>query len=174
MRKTLSLFITILSFHSLLAQSEVKRLPKHKLTQDYTVFMNGALSSCKMLQKINPKDIKNLEIITYKFTDPHHVYISDLAKNGLLKVKLKNTFKTISQSQLNKKFDLPENNEVYFDGYLIYNKDDKICKDAIVEIELVNPNAVNLLSHSVINIHTMDKQERHLPVIKGCSMRKVK
>lgn len=168
-------FYTFLFFYtycSINAQNQPKELPQHKLTKEYTVIINDALSSMKIFNKLNAKKVKNIEVIRFKSTgDPHIDRMPSLAKFGIVKIRYKQKIATFSQRELNTKYNLAPKNAIYFDGFLIDNKDYFITKNAINEIEIIEPTTENKLSQPVLNIWSLSKENRfNTPTDHSCSI----
>ena len=62
----------------------------------------------------------------------------------------------------------PFDTEIYYDGYLVENKSYKIFKKAIFEVEIVAPDTTNKLTGPVLNIWTLNKEERFRERRHGC------
>lgn len=168
--RNLLMTIFILFYHNLHSQNVVKKLPIHKLNEEPTLMINNALSSYSKIETLKPRKIKNIEVIKFKKTGaPHIDNIPVLGEYGIIKVSLKKTPKTITKVELNLKNNLPPNNEIYYDGFLIEYKDINICVNTINEIEIVKANSSNKLKTNVINIWTIEKENRQIKPIPKCS-----
>lgn len=162
----LNLFILpILLSYNLFSQNDKKTLDNYKLNNEYTVIMNGDLSSMEHLEYIT-KTLKQESIeetIIYEPNDQQNVHlkkIPNLCKNGVFELKVKNEILKTSQEQLNTHHKINPNNNIYYNGYLIENKSYKICTDAIFEIEIDSTSITKSSSNKVINVWTVNKSKR--------------
>ncbi|RKR12410.1 hypothetical protein CLV91_2537 [Maribacter vaceletii] len=85
----------------------------------------------------------------------------NLTEQGILFVDLKEKLISKTQSELNAFFGMDKQSEIYIDGYLLESKKYKIALKAIMEIEIVEPDATNHLTSNVLNIWTLKKSERY-------------
>lgn len=88
----------------------------------------------------------------------------NLLKYKLVHLKCNSTIKTKTQAELNSFWELEIDTPVYLDGFLIDNSYFEIATYAIIEIEKIKPNESNNLNKEVLNIWTLPKDKRYLPV----------
>lgn len=145
-------------------------------SENQTVFFNENLSSEQMLNKLSRKKIKqsveNIDVINLKKIKGDSIKHQLFNKNrGYFNVRLKSmTYKTISQSELNLRYNLESDNPIYFDGVLIPFKHIVVCIDAIYEIQKISKSQYDHLTNDVLNIWTLKPKKRTGYISKHTSM----
>ncbi len=157
------LFLSSISTYS---QSKINRLPNHKNPKVHTVFINGVIGSFLVLQESNLLD--DIENITKIDSDEKEMnVIPDEYRSAYREDDYE--FSMYNQKGINIEYNLDETNDIYLDGYLIKNKNYKIIKKAIVEVQTIKPDSINKLTKRVLNLWTLEKNGKTRLFIKGCS-----
>nr|WP_298996640.1 hypothetical protein [uncultured Allomuricauda sp.] len=109
----------------------------------------------EVLDKVN-----EISVLKYK-PDRENSDFYNLTSQGLILVELKKSVPSKTQSELNDFFGMDAQSDIYIDGYLLESKKYKIAIEGITEIEIVEPDTLNGLGNSVLNIWTLTKKERY-------------
>ena len=162
--KTILLLFILVGPGVIFSQKIIWKLPKHKSPHIPTYFIDGALASQRIINDLNPEDLEAIDLVDSgernmnKIPDNHYL-------NGSSKP---NEEDVVSQRELNMKYNLQPDTEIYYDGHLVENKSYKIFKKALLEMEIVTPDAINELASPVLNIWTLNKEERFRERRRGC------
>lgn len=141
---------------------EVEKLNVHKINSSTLVVKPNIIISVYMLSEFTIDDIKTFQ--TFRRGDDYPI-MSDylnLSEYQFFLIETDKEFEYISQNRLNKTYKLKKKSPIYLDGFLLTNRKYKIAKEAIVEIEIVESNNKNKISSKVLNIWTLQKEDRDL------------
>ena len=104
-----------------------------------------------MLNKISSDKVLELNIFKERKLGSTYLFIENEKSVGIITANINHEFKLKSQKELNVFFGLNEENDIYVNGYLLENKNQKISSESIVGIELIKADNFRL-KKSVLNI----------------------
>lgn len=162
MKIKLAFLTVLLSSSAVFGQQFEKLLHSKKNSPTYIVNKNTIVGS-DFTDYISAEGIKSMDVINPKqtLTDEHVKDFPNLSQYGLIIIEVSD-FKmaTKTQSEIRSFFGADANTKIYVDGYLLKKADYKIAVKSIKEIEIVKPNEQDLNDEKIINIWTLDKQNR--------------
>lgn len=166
MNTSIMLTLLLLVTATLFSQDEYVKLPQAK-TQNPTYIYNStiigsenAVTEFGESKKELKEQFNELSVLKDKQDRKSNTYYN-LTEYGMLFVDLKKEISSKTQIELNTFFGLKKRSNIYVDGYLIENKDYKICLTGIAEIEIIEPNSENKLKEKVLNVWTLTKNKRY-------------
>jgi len=166
MNKTIVLTLFLLVTVTLFSQDEYVKLPQAKTQNPTYLYNSSIIGSENAVEEFgkSEKELKEyfneLSILKDKQNRKSNTYYN-LTEYGMLFVDLKKDISSKTQAELNDFFNLKKQSDIYVDGYLVENKQYKICLTGISEIEIVEPNSKNKLNEKVLNIWTLAKNKRY-------------
>ena len=152
------LFFALLFSFSTLFNAQKYDLKSLKTTQTLVV-MNNTIASWNILKNMDVKQIKSITVFKEVNMTEELQALKAHAKNGILKVELKNKLKEKSSKLLkfNIKNGLPTETPVYVDGFLVSDNSYKILNKAVVEQKITETN-----SGKILNLWTMKEEHQQL------------
>ena len=162
-------FYTLILFtiSNLFAQENYTKLPSAKTQSPTFIFNEYIIGSEALLNSLvtSEKELKNvvkeLSVLKGKPEKGRDDYYN-LSEFGILFEDLKKKITSKSQSEINRFFGINPQNEIYVDGYLVEYKEYKIALASIIEIEFIEPEPSSKLEKRVLNIWTLNKNERYV------------
>jgi len=107
------------------------------------------ISNYASFLKIPRDSIFEMNIIKGKKLNSKNIFFDKNANESILVLKANGTFKIRTQKELNNFFGLPENRNIYVNGYLINNKNYSFLISSIKSIDLLKPNSITLKETSL-------------------------
>ena len=119
-------------------------LSQNTINSKKLALIDGMIASQSFVNK-NKQNIKSTTIIATEKQLPANLKGFNLPLTSV--VVKENYYDKIKVSEINKQFDLPENNPIYFDGNLIQDANIKVISNAIGEM-----TATTIEGKKVVNI----------------------
>lgn len=161
------ILLLILLNASILFSQEYQQLPEAK-TGSKTYLLNECiLGNEAVLYSLETKSLQSVKVHKENQScgcpEDENIPLN-LLKYKLVHLKCNSNIKTKTQAQLNSFWELEIDTPMYLDGFLIDNSYFEIATYAIIEVEKIKPNESNNLNKEVLNIWTLQKDERKRPV----------
>ena len=151
--KSYYILILLFNYTICIAQS-YKKLDNTCKNYPTVIINDSIIGNLNIFSKKDLKKIKSVKVIKNNFSsDTHFNHYNNLGEFGIISIKTTKNFRTISLTDLNKKYNLPIDNPIYLDGYLIENLNYSIVENAIVEIQY---SGVNQSQQKKLNILTSE------------------
>lgn len=163
MKSFLSLILFLISLTHVTGQTFSKLLYSKK--DKPTVLINGkVIANWDFIQKLPDGSTENMTVLKSvpNGKDQYVGTYPNLSEYGLLLASVKNAgdINTTTQDQIRAFFQMPATTKIYADGYLVVSDAYSFATKSIREIELLKPDEVNFNAETIINIWTLNKNER--------------
>ncbi|MEP2240002.1 MAG: hypothetical protein ABJI22_16655 [Maribacter sp.] len=166
MGKITILLLFLLMTSNMFSQDDFNKLPQAKTASSTFFIVPNVIGNERLLNSLaDTKEgmkskIKEVSVFKDKPTRVGTEFYN-LTEFGIISLELVESPAIKTQQELNKFFGLDEQTDVYVDGYLLERKNYNIATNSIEEIELVQPDTINLLKGTVLNIWTLKKGKRY-------------
>ncbi len=162
MKIKLSLLLLIFSFASLFSQN-FEKLVLSKKDKPTVVINDDIIANWELLNSIPKENIKSIEVMksTPKSSDHIAPEYKNLSQYGLILCKANISDLSIkTQQEIREFFKTKNETKIYVDGFLLKDDKLKIATKSIVEVDIIKPNETDFNDNLVINIWTLQKDER--------------
>ena len=143
----LAAFTCILFTSKSLAQTKVDYIVEPE--KPIVLINDLVISDYASFLKIPKDSILEMNIIKGKKLNSKNIFFDKNTNESILVLKANGTFKIRTQKELNNFFGLPENRNIYVNGYLINNKNYSFLISSIKSIDLLKPNSITLKETSL-------------------------
>jgi len=150
MKLIVTLFLILSMGFSTYAQNQNSKISIMK-AENPIIINDTIIGSIDLLNKISSDKVLELNIFKERKLGSTHLFIDIEKSAGIITANINHEFKLKSQKELNVFFGLNEENDIYVNGYLLENKNQKISSESIVGIELIKADNFRL-KKSVLNI----------------------
>ena len=133
------------------AQNQNSKISIMKAENPILIINDTIIGSIDLLNKISSDKVLELNIFKERKLGSTYLFIENEKSAGIITANINHEFKLKSQKELNVFFGLNEENDIYVNGYLLENKNQKISSESIVGIELIKADNFRL-KKSVLNI----------------------
>jgi|TARA_B110000046_G_scaffold170247_1_gene190087 hypothetical protein len=151
MKLIVTLFLILSMGFSTYAQNQNSKISIMKAENPILIINDTIIGSIDLLNKISSDKVLELNIFKERKLGSTHLFIDIEKSAGIITANINHEFKLKSQKELNVFFGLNEENDIYVNGYLLENKNQKISSESIVGIELIKADNFRL-KKSVLNI----------------------
>ncbi|MGB5428478.1 hypothetical protein [Eudoraea sp.] len=151
MKSILTFFLILNMGFSTYAQDQNLPIRVMKTEKPILIINDTIIGSVDLLNKISSEKVSELHVFKERKLGSTCLFIENKENAGIIVANINHEFKLKSQKELNDFFGLNEKNDVYVNGYLIENKNQKISSESIVGIELIKADSLRL-KNSVLNI----------------------
>jgi|TARA_B110000879_G_scaffold190348_1_gene254665 hypothetical protein len=151
MKLIVTLFLILSMGFSNYAQNQNSKISIMKAENPILIINDTIIGSIDLLNKISSDKVLELNIFKERKLGSTHLFIDIEKSAGIITANINHEFKLKSQKELNVFFGLNEENDIYVNGYLLENKNQKISSESIVGIELIKADNFRL-KKSVLNI----------------------
>ena len=151
MKLIVTLFLILSMGFSNYAQNQNSKISIMKAENPILIINDTIIGSIDLLNKISSDKVLELNIFKERKLGSTHLFIDIEKSAGIITANINHEFKLKSQKELNVFFGLNEENDIYINGYLLENKNQKISSESIVGIELIKADNFRL-KKSVLNI----------------------
>ena len=151
MKLIVTLFLILSMGFSTYAQNQNSKISIMKAENPILIINDTIIGSIDLLNKISSDKVLELNIFKERKLGSTHLFIENEKSAGIITANINHEFKLKSQKELNVFFGLNEENDIYVNGYLLENKNQKISSESIVGIELIKADNFRL-KKSVLNI----------------------
>tara|TARA_B110000914_G_C15480574_1_gene455483 strand:- start:1180 stop:1644 length:465 start_codon:yes stop_codon:yes gene_type:complete len=151
MKLIVTLFLILSMGFSTYAQNQNSKISIMKAENPILIINDTIIGSIDLLNKISSDKVLELNIFKERKLGSTHLFIDIEKSAGIITANINHEFKLKSQKELNVFFGLNKENDIYVNGYLLENKNQKISSESIVGIELIKADNFRL-KKSVLNI----------------------
>ena len=151
MKSILTIFLILTIGISSYAQNQNSEIRIMKTEKPILIINETIIGSVDLLNKISSEKVLELNIFKERKLGKTYLFIENEKNVGIIKANINHEFKIKSQKELNRFFELNEENDIYVNGYLIENKNQNISSESIVGIELIKADNFRV-KKSVLNI----------------------
>jgi hypothetical protein len=151
MKLIVTLFLILSMGFSTYAQNQNSKISIMKAENPILIINDTIIGSIDLLNKISSDKVLELNIFKERKLGSTYLFIENEKSAGIITANINHEFKLKSQKELNVFFGLNEENDIYINGYLLENKNQKISSESIVGIELIKADNFRL-KKSVLNI----------------------
>lgn len=151
MKLIVTLFLILSMGFSNYAQNQNSKISIMKAENPILIINDTIIGSIDLLNKISSDKVLELNIFKERKLGSTYLFIENEKSAGIITANINHEFKLKSQKELNVFFGLNEENDIYVNGYLLENKNQKISSESIVGIELIKADNFRL-KKSVLNI----------------------
>jgi|TARA_B110000211_G_scaffold203869_1_gene236956 hypothetical protein len=151
MKLIVTLFLILSMGFSTYAQNQNSKISIMKAENPILIINDTIIGSIDLLNKISSDKVLELNIFKERKLGSTYLFIENEKSAGIITANINHEFKLKSQKELNVFFGLNEENDIYVNGYLLENKNQKISSESIVGIELIKADNFRL-KKSVLNI----------------------
>ena len=151
MKLIVTLFLILSMGFSNYAQNQNSKISIMKAENPILIINDTIIGSIDLLNKISSDKVLELNIFKERKLGSTYLFIENEKSAGIITANINHEFKLKSQKELNVFFGLNEENDIYINGYLLENKNQKISSESIVGIELIKADNFRL-KKSVLNI----------------------
>ena len=151
MKLIVTLFLILSMGFSNYAQNQNSKISIMKAENPILIINDTIIGSIDLLNKISSDKVLELNIFKERKLGSTHLFIDIEKSAGIITANINHEFKLKSQKELNVFFGLNKENDIYVNGYLLENKNQKISSESIVGIELIKADNFRL-KKSVLNI----------------------
>lgn len=137
-------FITIITAFSTNAQNLNNEFFVTNTENPVLIINDTIIANIDFLNKIPSENILNLEIFKESKLSKTNLYFDKKQNEGIIKADITDNFECKTQKELNRFFGLSLANDIYVNGYLIENKEQRILSESIQKIELINADNLRL------------------------------
>jgi len=151
MKLIVTLFLILSMGFSTYAQNQNSKISIMKAENPILIINDTIIGSIDLLNKISSDKVLELNIFKERKLGSTYLFIENEKSAGIITANINHEFKLKSQKELNVFFGLNKENDIYVNGYLLENKNQKISSESIVGIELIKADNFRL-KKSVLNI----------------------
>ena len=151
MKLIVTLFLILSMGFSNYAQNQNSKISIMKAENPILIINDTIIGSIDLLNKISSDKVLELNIFKERKLGSTYLFIENEKSVGIITANINHEFKLKSQKELNVFFGLNKENDIYVNGYLLENKNQKISSESIVGIELIKADNFRL-KKSVLNI----------------------
>ncbi|WP_226065538.1 hypothetical protein [Kaistella polysaccharea] len=162
MKIKISVVILLFSFTALMSQKFDKLIYSKK--DKPTVIINEIIiANWELLNSIPSSKIKKMDVMKSKSNeaDQYSAKYPNLSQYGLIVCTADVAqLESKTQNQIRTFFGTDPKTKIYVDGFLLVNNDFRIATKSIREIEMIKPNEEEFNTEMIINVWTLDKENR--------------
>lgn len=149
---------------------QFEKLSNAKIGIPTVIFNGNIIGNLKLIDSTQISNIRDIEVIKYlKDEDLHKNKIPNLGEYGIINIKYEEPLDVKTLAEINNFFNLPANNPIYIDGYLIKNIEYKIATKSIFRMEKLETKGEFDFIIKVIDVWTLNESERKGSNV-GCSL----